>query len=218
MLLLTGNLDACPSWAVVVIELTNIVNGASFLALLVMNLNMYLATYHPVYHRTSVTKGKLLILLTIMIVFELVLTVLSLNSLVISYDIAILVFFIIANPPLLFFDCKLLLIGRKRHKRNEISPNIKKTFSFKNINSCLLAVACLVLLQIIPVFIYVGIQMSLDDVQRWDSCNSAALWAKTIVSTNSTFNCLIFYWKNTILRAEGIKVVKSLKICQRLPS
>ena len=71
MLLLSGNLDihVYPNWVDVVLELTSMVNGVSFLALLVMNLNMYLATYHPIYHRTSVTKGKLLTILTIMIMF-----------------------------------------------------------------------------------------------------------------------------------------------------
>jgi hypothetical protein len=29
---------------------------------------------------------------------------------------------------------------------------------------------------------------------------------------NCTFNCLIFFWKNKVLRAEGLKVWKSMKI------
>jgi hypothetical protein len=31
---------------------------------------------------------------------------------------------------------------------------------------------------------------------------------------NSTFNCLIFFWKNKILRTEGMKLIKSMKICR----
>jgi hypothetical protein len=27
---------------------------------------------------------------------------------------------------------------------------------------------------------------------------------------NSTFNCLIFFWKNNILRTEGMKVIKNI--------
>ena len=195
------------------------VNGVSVLALLVMNLDMYLADVLSKlpsdigYKRKTVNSSHNYDYIRAF--FD---SSISTNSLVIPYHIAVLVFFITACPAMLFLNCKLFLIARKRHKRNEISPNIKKTFSFKNINSCLLAVACLVLLQIIPVFIYIGLQITLDDVQGWDSGKSAALWAKTIVSTHSTFNCLVFYWKNTILRAEGTKVVKSLKICQRVPS
>jgi hypothetical protein len=41
----------------------------------------------------------------------------------------------------------------------------------------------------------------------------SALWAKSIITMNSTFNCLIFYWKNKLLRVEGMRVVGSLKSC-----
>jgi hypothetical protein len=45
-----------------------------------------------------------------------------------------------------------------------------------------------------------------------------ALWARTFSSMNCTFNCLIFYWKDKFLRAEGMKIVKGAKICRRIPS
>jgi hypothetical protein len=35
---------------------------------------------------------------------------------------------------------------------------------------------------------------------------------------NSTCNCLIFFWKNKILRTEGMKVIKGMKICRRVQS
>jgi hypothetical protein len=46
----------------------------------------------------------------------------------------------------------------------------------------------------------------------------AGLWAKTISLMNCTFNCLIFYWKNKVLRTEGWKVLNSLKIFRRVES
>jgi hypothetical protein len=36
-------------------------------------------------------------------------------------------------------------------------------------------------------------------------------WANTIAATNSTLNCLIFFWKNDVLRGEGKKILKTLK-------
>jgi hypothetical protein len=51
-----------------------------------------------------------------------------------------------------------------------------------------------------------------------DNANLAAGWAKTISIMNCTFNCLIFYWKDKVLRTEGLKVLKSLKICRRIES
>jgi hypothetical protein len=32
---------------------------------------------------------------------------------------------------------------------------------------------------------------------------------------NSTFNSLIFFWKNKILRTEGMKIIKGLKVNRR---
>jgi hypothetical protein len=51
-----------------------------------------------------------------------------------------------------------------------------------------------------------------------DNATLAAIWAKTIALMNCTFNCLIFYWKNNVLCTEGLKVLKSLKICRRVQS
>jgi hypothetical protein len=36
------------------------------------------------------------------------------------------------------------------------------------------------------------------------------LWVDTFASMNSTFNCLIFFWRNSILRLEGMNIVKRL--------
>jgi hypothetical protein len=51
-----------------------------------------------------------------------------------------------------------------------------------------------------------------------DNATLAGMWARTIMLMNCTFNCLIFYWKNNVLRTEGWKVLKSLKICRRVES
>ena len=42
----------------------------SLFALLVMNFDRYLATSYPIFHRTSVTKGRLLTLLAILIIVK----------------------------------------------------------------------------------------------------------------------------------------------------
>jgi hypothetical protein len=51
-----------------------------------------------------------------------------------------------------------------------------------------------------------------------DATLALAFWAKTITLMNCTFNSLIFYWKNKVLRTEGLKVLKSLKMCRRVES
>jgi hypothetical protein len=190
--------------------------GFSLLALLVMNFDRYLATYYPIFHRTSVTKGRLLTLLAILITVEVTLMLISYNDFVITYQVGLLIFFIIIFLPMLFINYKLFAVARKSRRNKRISPEMKKTFSLKNISSCLLAVACFVALNI-PVFVYIGLNIT-STAKEWtlDNALLAALWASTTTSMNSTFNCSIFYWKNKILRTEGMKVIKSMKICRRV--
>jgi hypothetical protein len=190
--------------------------GFSLLALLVMNFDRYLATYYPIFHRTSVTKGRLLTLLAILFTVEVTLLLISFNDFVITYQVGLLTFFIIIFLPMLFINYKLFTIARKSRRNKRISPKMKKTFSLKNTSSCLLAVACFVVLNI-PVFVYIGLSITLTE-KEWtlDNALLAVLWASTTTSMNSTCNCSIFYWKNKILRTEGMKVIKSMKICRRV--
>jgi hypothetical protein len=218
VLSLTGKLhDVNLSWVNISLTLGTIPIGFSLLALLVMNFDRYLATYYPIFHRTSVTKGRLLTLLAILICVELTLVPIAANDFVIPYEVGLLIFVIIVSPPMVFINYKLFTIARKSRRNNGISPEMKKTFSLKNISSCLLAVACFVVLNI-PVVVYIGLSITSKDSSTLDSAFIVGLWAKTITLMNSTFNCLIFYWKNKILRTEGMKVIKSMKICRRVLS
>ena len=216
ILFLTGRLDGYTGWVVISTRFSVVFVGFSLLALLVMNFDRYLATYYPIFHRTSVTKGKLLTLLAILSIGEVTLLLISYNDFVITYQVGLLIFFIIIFLPMLFINYKLFTIARKSRRNKRISPEMKKTFSLKNISSCLLAVACFVVLNI-PVFVYIGLRITLTEKEfTLDNELLAGLWAATATTMNSTFNCLIFYWKNKILRTEGMKVIKGMKICRRV--
>jgi hypothetical protein len=70
ILWLTGKLDGNARWLHISISSTKTFLGFSLFALLVTNFDRYLATSYPIFHRTSVTKGRLLTLLAILIVLE----------------------------------------------------------------------------------------------------------------------------------------------------
>ena len=211
MLHLTENVNAtyCP-WTINCSRAMNIFFAFSLLALLVMNFDRYLATYYPLFHRTSVTKGKLLGLLGILSILGVPFLMLTANDIIFSYKVGLLICFGILFPPMLFFNYKLFIIARKNRRNNATSPEIKKTFSMKNVSNCLLAVGCFVVLSI-PVFVYSGLKLTLKDTLTLESENIVALWSRSISSMNSTFNCLIFYWQNKTLRDQGKKVLKILK-------
>ena len=215
ILWLTERLDVNARWAHISIKSTRSFLAFSLLALLVMNFDRYLATYYPIFHRTSVTKGRLLILLAILIIFEITLKVMTVNDFVISHQVHVLILCILLIPAMLFINYKLFLVVRKSRRNKRISPDMKKTFSLKNISSCLLVVACVVVVSI-PWCVYIGLRInSPETTNTWDNANFAWMWAITISLMNCTFNCLIFYWKNKVLRTEGLKVMKSMKVCQR---
>ena len=211
MFWLTGNVNRYPSWVDIGSDLAGYFIGFSLSALLVMNFDRYLATYYPIYHRTSVTKQKLLTVFGILTIIQVTLSFMSVNN-SISLDLHALIFLIIVSPPMVFINYKLFIIAKKSRRNNEISAEIKKSFSFKNISSCLLAVACFVVLQF-PAIIHIGLSMaSKEKPMLSDKVKLALLWSKTSLTMNSTFNCLIFFWKNKILRTEGMKLIKSMKV------
>ena len=183
-----------------------------------MNFDRYLATSYPIFHRTSVTERRLLTLLAILIIVQVILRVMAVNDFVISYQVHFLILCNLLIPAMLFINYKLFLVVRKSRKNKRISPDTKKTFSLKNISSCLLVVACVVVVSI-PWCVYIGLRInSSETTNTLDNATLAWMWGITISLMNGTFNCLIFYWKNKVLRTEGLKALKSLKICRRVES
>ena len=216
MFSLTGKLDVYPSWVDIPLKLGTFSLAISFLALLVMNFDRYLATYYPILHRTSVTKERLLTLLVILSILEILLELLP--ETVISAREQRVILLITFFPPMIFINYKLFIIARKSRRNNGISPQMKKTLSLKNISSSLLAVACILVLSI-PASVYIGLTTnSKKTTTLSDNATLARFWTRTFFSMNSTCNCSIFYWKNKILRIEGMKLIKGMKLCRRFRS
>ena len=214
ILWLTGRFDMLP-WVFQYLHIANIFLGFSLLVLLVMNFERYLATHYPIFHRTSVTKTRLFTLLGILMTLEVLLALGSVNDFVMSNQVFVIISFAILFPPMLFFNYKLFRISRKtRQESSTLHAEKKQVISLKNISSCLLAVACFVVLSI-PAMVYVGIRSNSEKTLTINNGKLAAHWSKTILSMNSTFNCLIFFWKNKILRIEGIKMLKQNKYADK---
>ena len=125
---LTEKMNVYPGWLVTSLQLKNIFVGFSVLALLVMSVDRYLATHYPIIHRTSVTKGKLLALFTFLAIIVITVAAMSINDLVIRYEVGLFIFGIIFIIPLLLINYKLFTVARKSHKNNGISPEIKNLF------------------------------------------------------------------------------------------
>ena len=183
-----------------------------------MNFDRYLATSYPLFHRTSVTKKRLLTLFAIISTLVLTFIAISVNNFIISFHVCILIVLLILAPPVLFINYKLFVVSTRMRRNKRTAPEMKKTFSLNHVTSCLLVVACFVMLSIPAILFAVLWSNSTANQFTLDNATLAEMWTHTISSMSSTFNCLIFYWKNKVLRNEGWKVVRSIKISRGIQS
>ena len=169
----------------------------SFVVLLVLSFERYLGAYYPLFHRTSVNRRRLLTLLAVLLIVPTVIISISVNDLVISFPVALIIFLGIAFPPFVSINYRLFKISRKMRRDNAASPEATVHVNLKKINTCLLAVACLALY--IPTFIFIVVDLLEKSTAEHESEKSrmARFWSGTVASTNATF--------------KGEKVLKTLK-------
>ena len=120
----------------------------SALALLVMSIERYLRAYYPFFHRTSVTRRRLLTLLAIFIILTTVLYIISGKDIENRATVTLTIAMVIFLPPFMFVNLKLITIARKVRRGRTVSPGKRTTINFKTISTALWAVACLGLLYI----------------------------------------------------------------------
>ena len=181
----------------------------SFHVLLVMSIERYLGAYYPIFHRTSVTKLRLLTLLAILLIIFATLHRIYRYFVILPRELGAILYIITVFLPLLYLNIKLFKISREMSQRNATSPEKRTTSNLKSISTCLLVVVCPVVLSISSsVFIFFNRK---TENQQATNAMLSYIWGATIYAMNCTFNSLIFFWKNKVLRTEGIKILKALK-------
>ena len=186
---------------------TSVFIAFSFLVLLVMNIERYLGVCYPIFHCTSITKPRILILLAILPIPTAAMHIISRNSLVISTAVFLTIFAVLVFPPFMFVNFKLFTIVQKVHRERIVSPEERKAINFKNISTGVWAVIFLMSLSV-PNGFYFGfnfVEKSANIIRL------SHIWAFTCNTMNCTLNSLIFFWKNKVLRTEGMKILKTLK-------
>ena len=82
--------------------LASVFLGFSFLTLLVMNIERYLGTYYPIFHRTSVTRRRLLTVLAMFLIPPTTLIIISVDDLIISPSVCSIIFMVLFFPSFTF--------------------------------------------------------------------------------------------------------------------
>ena len=190
------------------LEYASVFPAFSVFALLVMNIERYLGAYYPIFHRTSVTRRRLLTFLAILLIITTAMYIISGKGMkVIRGSVFLAILMALFVPLFTFVNFKLFIIVRKVRRERAISPGKRTTMNLKNISMGLWAVACLMLL-CLPGFFFIVFDLTENSI---NTLRLSMVWAVTCNLMNCTFNSLIFFWKNKVLRTEGIKILKTLK-------
>ena len=129
------------------------------------------------------------------------------NGLLISFEVFLTIFMTLFLPPFIFVNFKLFIIVRKVHNERAVSQEKRTKTNLKNISTGLWVVAGLMLLSI-PDSVYIAFSLA---EKSTNTVRLSYIWMLTCVIINCTLNSLIFFWKNKVLRTEGIKILKTLK-------
>ena len=192
--------------------------ACSMLALLTLNVERFLALRYPYFHHSTVTRRRLVLFLLISIIVVLVPPIPYHQTDEFTHVFAILifwlVFFALMCPNYKMASITKSVQKKERNTSNALAANDnqqrkKHKKNLKTISTCFMVVACFMICSS-PQIIY-----TLYNCSMYEMCNPKEglhilifnLWASASVSFNSTFNCLLFFWKNSILRREGKKII-----------
>ena len=185
-------------------------------ALFMLNVERFLALTCPFFHEASVTKRRLICFQALFTVIHIALSILVYFN---AETIESILTIVIVLSLLFLFICsnyKIFIIAKSKREDERIHPiaamsinenKKKRILSLKNISTCSLAVGCFFFCSF-PRIIYSVLRLTSETPFYDRQVLLFHMWSGTFLSMNSTFNCLIFFWRNSILRREGIKIVK----------
>ena len=141
--------------------------------------------------------------------FQTTLNVICINDMIISMPLVLLVFLVAVFLPLVYLNFKLFKISSEMRRRKATLSEEKTALSLKSISACLLAVVCLVVFSV-PSSVYIVFTINTENKQV-SNVRISRICVVTIFTINGTLNSLIFFWKNKVLRTQGIKILKTMK-------
>ena len=179
--------------------------GFAACALLTMNIDRYLAIAHPIFHKTSVTKSRLLKLMLLLQLLILVAPIsCSFPHLWKLCNLVIAVVAAILATMMLLINGRMLLIARQKRtppgvQRSTPSAEAKRSHTF------LVVMACFFIC-VSPLTAY-----NVSRLRRLTFHEMFYYWATTLAIMNSTLNCVIFAWRNRTLYTEVKKTLAAFK-------
>ena len=187
-----------------------------------MNFDTYFAIVHPMFHKTKVTKGRIVKCLIVVWLFT--------GAMVVAfvfYPFDLLVKFLavailLIMAALVFIDTRIYFKSRRSFetfRRTNTSSSSSQgqgtsqserkqhLHNIRLVKSCFIVVACYCICFLPFTILNVGFSKYNQDA------NLTGAWFITLNISNSTFKSLIFFWRNKLLRSEAQRVLKQM-LCQ----
>ncbi len=193
----------------------------SMSALFTLNVERFLALICPFFHQASVTKTRLVCFLAfVTIIIAGLPPLVYFNGKTTIVDILIVVYFLLVLFLIIYGNYRIFTIAKSKRTNVRIAPTTaarstnerrkKRILNLKNISTCSLAVGFLFVCSC-PEIINAALRSASETPFYDQKVLLFSLWSSTFLSINSTFNCLIFFWRNSILRREGTKIINALR-------
>ena len=182
----------------------------SFATLFALNIERYLSIIHPFFHRTKITKPRLLGLAAVCWLHGCVVT---LSCPILGNMVARQITTYAMVLGIVVIVCMYLSMCRTV-RRSAINPSqgngneVKKLQNLKMAKSCAIVVACTVIC-FLPYAIVRSLERSVFTFMFLE------VWATTLTLLSSSLNSLVFFWRNRTLRIEAKAVLKDFT--RRLP-
>ena len=208
-----GDYDKLPGYITSFIVILS--NAFSMAALLTLNIERFLAVSYPFLHERVVTKEKLMSFQAFLSFIAIGLVTLTFNKMVLSRHLLVAVYL---PGFFIFFIClnyKTFLVANSKRKSIKVAPaNEQKRklpkLNLQTMSTCSLAVYCYLVCASPEIIHSFFTLITTTDLSR-TSDRIFCTWAVTFLTANSTFNCLILFWRNTVLRREGMKIIKNIQ-------
>ena len=175
--------------------------GFAMCALITMNIDRYLAIAHPIFHKTSVTKSRLL---KLMLLLQLLTLVSPISCFIPCLwklcNIAKAVIVAILVTVMLFINGRMLVIARQKRAPPGVQRSTPSAEA-KRSHTCLVVMACF--------FVCVS-PLIAQNVLRFRGITFHGMfhcWSATLATMNSSLNCVIFAWRNRTLYTEVKKTL-----------
>lgn len=190
--------------AALFVTLISALSGMSFMTLLLLNFERYLGIAYPLFHRTKVTRRRLLAAV-VGLWFISAMTVCAhfidknVGTIIVSFTIWLSLVVVV------FVYTKIFRISQRTTMIAGLGNGIVRQKGFlqklKDARSSLIVVVCTFLC-----FLPMGVATALKKSNFMVIV--MGLWSTMLILTASTLNSVIFFWRNKVLRSEAKKILR----------